>query len=583
MSSNSLNDLSKVYLDRVATLNTDLSNKDIKRWENLGGPTPEDYKPTGDSAKIKSESKKVRVKEKQGFSDWRSEGFFEAITTPITDKKDLKKIKEVSGINNKVAINPRLKEAVAEMGGELLEVTDTAEKEAAEDPGLKSKEQRQKMIKKQVLLKKLQAVRAGSHQDITASYEPEIEGAVEFFYEEGINEEGLDLIIEEIGLDDFVDFVIDDSAELLNEERAARRATVRAKKYDVVKKEVDKADAARRKAKKGEYAPSYAKKETDVTVYDDKPAAKKKAPVKKPVAKKVAPKPAPKKVAPKPVAKKVVKAVAKVKPTQPKKVASKTGLRDKIRTAVQAGVKRHKKAVQPARVFAKGFKRGVTDTVKFAKKAKKAVVGEATDAQLKAQEKAVFELEKKEANTNRAKAKKAREKEIDEEVGISSAAAMEKARKEAKLKAKEEAAVKKAKLKEAKVDTGSAEEKATARNLRNTPPGGNRKFDTSVFITRKPGESLDSARTRKRREAHAKKRGMKEDKAFDNVVGALRKKYGKDAVLTKDSPRPKLQPRPKAKPDTRTPEQKKKDQDHANVMARYGGEANYKAGRGLGT
>ena len=74
-----------------------------------------------------------------------------------------------------------------------------------------------------------------------------------------------------------------------------------------------------------------------------------------------------------------------------------------------------------------------------------------------------------------------------------------------------------------------------------------------------------------------------EDKAFDNVVGALRKKYGKDAVLTKDSPKPKAQPKPKAKPDTRTPEQKKKDQDHANVMARYGGEANYKPARGLGT
>ena len=73
------------------------------------------------------------------------------------------------------------------------------------------------------------------------------------------------------------------------------------------------------------------------------------------------------------------------------------------------------------------------------------------------------------------------------------------------------------------------------------------------------------------------------DKAFDNVVAALRKKYGESGVLTKDSPKPKAQPRPKAKPDTRTPEQKKKDQDHANVMARYGGEANYKAGRGLGT
>ena len=49
---------------------------------------------------------------------------------------------------------------------------------------------------------------------------------------------------------------------------------------------------------------------------------------------------------------------------------------------------------------------------------------------------------------------------------------------------------------EAKVDTGSAEAKASARNKRNTPAGKDYKFDTSVFITRKPGESLDSARTR---------------------------------------------------------------------------------------
>ena len=48
---------------------------------------------------------------------------------------------------------------------------------------------------------------------------------------------------------------------------------------------------------------------------------------------------------------------------------------------------------------------------------------------------------------------------------------------------------------EAKVDTGSAEAKASARNVRNTPPGKDSKFDTSVFITRKPGESLESART----------------------------------------------------------------------------------------
>ena len=98
------------------------------------------------------------------------------------------------------------------------------------------------------------------------------------------------------------------------------------------------------------------------------------------------------------------------------------------------------------------------------------------------------------------------------------------------------------KVDEAKVDTGSAEDKATARNKMNTPPGKDSKFDTSVFITRKPGESLDSARTRKRRDAHAAKRGVKEDQAFDNVVAALRKKHGKDAVLTKDSPKPKAKP-----------------------------------------
>ena len=42
-----------------------------------------------------------------------------------------------------------------------------------EDPGIKSKEKRQMQIKKMVLLKKMQAVRAGAGADIVASYEPE--------------------------------------------------------------------------------------------------------------------------------------------------------------------------------------------------------------------------------------------------------------------------------------------------------------------------------------------------------------------------------------------------------------------------
>ena len=42
-----------------------------------------------------------------------------------------------------------------------------------EDPAMKSKEKRQMQIKKQVLLKKMQAVRAGAGADIVASHTPE--------------------------------------------------------------------------------------------------------------------------------------------------------------------------------------------------------------------------------------------------------------------------------------------------------------------------------------------------------------------------------------------------------------------------
>ena len=47
-----------------------------------------------------------------------------------------------------------------------------------------------------------------------------VEIASDYFFSEGINEEGLDQIIDEVGLEDFVDFVIDPIEEL-NEERSA--------------------------------------------------------------------------------------------------------------------------------------------------------------------------------------------------------------------------------------------------------------------------------------------------------------------------------------------------------------------------
>ena len=212
-----------------------------------------------------------------------------------------------------------------------------------------------------------------------------VEVAAEYFYAEGINEDGLDNIINEVGLEDFVEFVIDPIEEL-NEERSARKASVKAPSYEKVKAKVDAADAAKKKAGKGEYSKSYAKRsgETeDSTNYNEKAPAKKKA---KPVAKATVrkPKAAPKKKAA--TVKKVEKAVKTAKKKQPKKPTSKKGLLGRVGDAVKKGVERHNKARAAGKVpekrvkeFAKGFKKGVSGTLKFAGKVKKAVSEETID------------------------------------------------------------------------------------------------------------------------------------------------------------------------------------------------------------
>ena len=212
-----------------------------------------------------------------------------------------------------------------------------------------------------------------------------VEVAADYFFAEGINEDGLDQIINEVGLEDFVEFVIDPIEEL-NEERSARKASVKAPSYEKVKAKVDAADAAKKKAGKGEYAKSYAKRsgETeDSTNYKEKAPAKKKA---KPVAKATVRKPAAKPEKKAATVKKVEKAVKTAKKTQPQKPTSKKGLLGKVGDAVKKGVERHNKARAAGKVpekrvkeFAKGFKKGVSGTLKFAGKVKKAVSEETED------------------------------------------------------------------------------------------------------------------------------------------------------------------------------------------------------------
>ena len=71
----------------------------------------------------------------------------------------------------------------------------------------------------------------------------------DYFYSEGLNEEGVEMVIEEVGLEDFLEFVTDPIEEL-NEARAARKAKSNAPSYEKVKAAVDKSDAAKKAAKK---------------------------------------------------------------------------------------------------------------------------------------------------------------------------------------------------------------------------------------------------------------------------------------------------------------------------------------------
>ena len=105
------------------------------------------------------------------YSNWRQD-----LTEVMTEKEDDKKVTE-KNIKNKITINPKLGEAIESMGGKLLEVVEMKEPDQPQDPQEKEREDpKQKkinMVKKQVLLKKMQAVRQGAGADIVAHYSPE--------------------------------------------------------------------------------------------------------------------------------------------------------------------------------------------------------------------------------------------------------------------------------------------------------------------------------------------------------------------------------------------------------------------------
>ena len=140
----------------------------------------DEWKGSRDKAIKKSVAKKVAgVKEE--FSSWRED--LSEVMDVLDKEKNDKKISEKK-VNNKIVINPPLKEAMSSLGGEVISVDEINEDYLFES----------------------------------------VDIATEYFFNQGLNEYGLDIVIEELGLEKFTDFVfyVAEDYELTEARRSGR-------------------------------------------------------------------------------------------------------------------------------------------------------------------------------------------------------------------------------------------------------------------------------------------------------------------------------------------------------------------------
>ena len=165
ISKNPLLDINKVYLNQIA----EGSLKSLEKASVLAmSDKPEDQdkareiKTRFDYQSMLKQKKAKKVKE--DVSNWRHD-LREIIVTADKDAEE-PEIKEKK-IKNKITINPQFKEAVEELGGQLLTVEEVDDKKAEQ---MKKKE---KMLKTRMLRMKLRTVMQTGGEDIVAGYEPE--------------------------------------------------------------------------------------------------------------------------------------------------------------------------------------------------------------------------------------------------------------------------------------------------------------------------------------------------------------------------------------------------------------------------
>ena len=126
ISKNPLTDISKVYLNQIA----EGSLKSLEKASVLAmSDKPEDQdkareiKTRFDYQSLMKQKKAKKGKVMEARSDWRHD-LREIIVTPDKDPKE-PQIKEKK-IKNKIEINPSFKEAVEEIGGELLTIEEVS-------------------------------------------------------------------------------------------------------------------------------------------------------------------------------------------------------------------------------------------------------------------------------------------------------------------------------------------------------------------------------------------------------------------------------------------------------------------------
>ena len=181
---NNLNDISKIYLDTISGINKKEQSDDVKRWQNeeTEGKRESPFKKKKNKDLPFTDDVSETKYQREAFSNWRTdlrEVTSDAEATEIDNQPEIKEKK----VKNKIKINPEFKEAVKEMGGELLEVkevdapdapTKDDKKEEQDEAKKKKISDKERKLKMRILRVKMMATKQDAGASIVAGYEPHV-------------------------------------------------------------------------------------------------------------------------------------------------------------------------------------------------------------------------------------------------------------------------------------------------------------------------------------------------------------------------------------------------------------------------